>query len=88
MIADQVIQRVEYLHSRGFLHRDLKPDNFLIGLGTRSHYIYLIDFGLAKRFRETTASATGGDEGGGRHIPFRVEKNLTGTARYSSLWTH
>jgi serine/threonine protein kinase len=79
MIADQVIQRVEYFHSRGFLHRDLKPDNFLVGLNSRAHYIHLIDLGLAKRYRDSKTE---------EHIPFRSDKNLTGTARYASLWTH
>lgn len=51
MIADQMIQRIEYIHSRSFLHRDVKPDNFLIGKGKKSHLIHVIDFGLAKRYR-------------------------------------
>jgi casein kinase 1/casein kinase I family protein HRR25 len=52
MLADQMIQRIEYIHSRLFLHRDIKPDNFLIGVGKRQHYVYIIDFGLAKRYRD------------------------------------
>ena len=79
MIADQVILRVEYLHSRGFLHRDIKPDNFLIGTDSRAHYVHLIDLGLAKRFKDSKSD---------QHIQFKTEKSLTGTARYASLWTH
>ena len=62
-----------------FLHRDVKPDNFLIGIGKKQHLIYAIDFGLAKRFKDPKT---------GLHIPYRDKKNLTGTARYASLNTH
>lgn len=67
------------MHSRHFLHRDIKPDNFLIGIGKKQHYVYIIDFGLAKRFRDPKT---------GEHIPYRDGKNLTGTARYASVNTH
>ncbi|GLJ27049.1 hypothetical protein SUGI_0530370 [Cryptomeria japonica] len=48
MLADQMINRVEFVYSKCFLHKDLKPDNFLMGLGRRANQVYIIDFGLAK----------------------------------------
>ncbi|XP_031477219.1 casein kinase 1-like protein 3 [Nymphaea colorata] len=79
MLADQMITRIEYMHSKGFLHRDIKPDNFLMGLGKKANQVYIIDFGLAKRYRDSASN---------RHIPYRENKNLTGTARYASCNTH
>ncbi|WCJ39485.1 casein kinase 1 [Euphorbia peplus] len=79
MLADQMINRVEFVHSKSFLHRDIKPDNFLMGLGKRATQVYVIDFGLAKKYRDTSTH---------HHIPYRENKNLTGTARYASMNTH
>ncbi len=79
MLADGMISRLEYMHSRHFIHRDVKPDNFLMGLGKKMHIVYLIDYGLAKKYRDSKTLA---------HIPHRADKNLTGTARYASVNTH
>ncbi|PKA56446.1 Casein kinase I isoform delta-like [Apostasia shenzhenica] len=79
MLADQMINRVEYVHGKSFLHRDIKPDNFLMGLGRRANQVYIIDFGLAKKYRDSSTH---------QHIPYRENKNLTGTARYASMNTH
>ncbi|KAJ7531141.1 hypothetical protein O6H91_14G033800 [Diphasiastrum complanatum] len=79
MLVDQLINRVEYVHSKSFIHRDIKPDNFLMGLGRRANQVYIIDFGLAKKYRDLATH---------QHIPYRENKNLTGTARYASINTH
>lgn len=50
MIAEQMLDRIEFLHSRQFIHRDMKPDNFLIGRGKNNWKIYMIDFGLSKKY--------------------------------------
>jgi len=79
MLADQMLHRLEYMHSRSYIHRDVKPDNFLIGTGARKHVCHIIDFGLAKKYQDPRS---------GRHIPYLEGKNLTGTARYASINTH
>lgn len=79
LLADQLLKRLEAFHARNFVHRDIKPENFLVGLGDRKHLVHLIDFGLAKRFYDARSR---------RHIPYREDKSLTGTARYASLWAH
>ncbi|VDO03465.1 unnamed protein product [Rodentolepis nana] len=78
MLADQMLARVEFFHKRCFVHRDIKPDNFLMGIGRHCNKLYIIDYGLAKRYCTYR----------GRHIEYRDDKNLTGTARYASINAH
>eukprot|EP01016_Furgasonia_blochmanni_P009126 TRINITY_DN13778_c0_g1_i3.p1 TRINITY_DN13778_c0_g1~~TRINITY_DN13778_c0_g1_i3.p1 ORF type:complete len:424 (-),score=94.25 TRINITY_DN13778_c0_g1_i3:169-1440(-) len=79
MLADRMLSDLEYVHFKNYIHRDIKPDNFLIGMGKKSHMVYLIDFGLSKRYKDQRTN---------QHIPYRENKQLTGTARYASINTH
>lgn len=76
MVAEQLIRRVEYLHSKGIIHRDIKPENFMWGINGKIHHLYMIDFGLSKRYYDKV------------HIAFRSKLSLTGTARYASINAH
>ena len=76
MLGIQMVDRIEYIHSRKIIHRDIKPDNFVIGRGNRSHIVYILDFGLSKKYWSTRQN---------KHIQFCRNKKLTGTARYASI---
>ncbi len=79
MLADQMVARVEYVHSKNFIHRDMKPDNFLMGPVKDEGKCFLVDYGLAKKYKDSRT---------GEHIPYRDHKSMTGTARYASMNTH
>ena len=64
-IGYQMIERIEYVHSKGYIHRDIKPGNFVLGKGEKKKIIYIIDFGLSKRYI---------DKNTGKHIPYKEGK--------------
>lgn len=76
LVALQAITRIEYLHSKGFVHRDIKPENFLFGAREKQCHLYIIDYGLSKRYFTH------------KHADLKTGLNLTGTARYASINAH
>ena len=74
MFAIQALERLEYIHSKNYLHRDIKPGNFLIGNPDKSQ-IYLIDFGNARKYRSSRT---------GKHIPFAKNCKMYGTMIFLS----
>ena len=78
LIGLEMLKMIKFIHSRGVLHRDIKPDNFLIGRKQNISKVYMIDFGLAKKFLGKEKE----------HIAYKDNKGLTGTARDASINTH
>uniref|UniRef100_A0A6B2LBQ9 non-specific serine/threonine protein kinase n=1 Tax=Arcella intermedia TaxID=1963864 RepID=A0A6B2LBQ9_9EUKA len=78
MLAIKMITTVEHLHSKGYLHRDIKPGNFVMGRGVNGNEIYLIDYGLASAYIDHN----------NQHIPYNTNARFHGTDKYASVNTH
>lgn len=76
MLGIQMVRRIQWVHHKNIVHRDIKPDNFVMGLNDKSHIVHILDFGLSKKYYSAQ---------NGKHIKFKVHKKLTGTARYASI---
>ena len=76
LLAYQMITVLNYIHDRHIIHRDIKPDNFVMGLKKDNGTLYLLDFGLAKKYRSSKTL---------EQYPYIKKKKLTGTARYASI---
>ncbi|KAG2102491.1 kinase-like domain-containing protein [Suillus discolor] len=78
-IGDQLLSRLEYIHSHNYVHGDIKPQNVLVGLRNLRHTTFIIDFGITKTYWNTTTSD---------HVPFRHGRRLSGTPAFASINTH
>jgi casein kinase 1 len=72
------ISRLEFMHSRGVLHRDIQLGNCVIGLEPKHETIYMIDFGFAKRYLDNRQ----------KHIANRAERSFVGNYYFSSVNVH
>ena len=78
LIGIQMVERIRTLHQHLLVHRDIKPDNFVFGLGNKKTKLYLIDFGFTRRYTNDN----------GIHIPFKENCSLLGTPNFVSLNVH
>ena len=78
LLTIEILKCIEDLHEKNFLHKDIKPENFVIGIEEKSNQLYMLDFGLSKKYRDGLYD----------HIPYREKRMLTGTARYASINSH
>ena len=77
LLAEQIITLLKHVHDAEYIHRDIKPNNFLIGTDHSKKQVFITDFGLSKRYINN-----------GHHIPFKDKRSLIGTARYASINMH
>lgn len=80
VLAIQTLRILKEVHAKGIIHRDVKPDNLMVGMASKANTVYLVDFGLSKFFVHPRTNT---------HIPYRDDKTtVTGTPRYASINTH
>ena len=79
VLGIEMVKRIQSIHQKYYIHRDIKPDNFMTGRGENEKNIYIIDFGLAKKYYSVSKA---------QHIKFCTGKHLIGTARYCARNAH
>ena len=77
-IGIYIIQILKSIHEKGLIHRDIKPNNFLFGTGDNQNKLYLIDYGMCKKYVTNT----------GDHILPKNINNILGSLNYCSINNH
>lgn len=80
MLGDQLISRIQYVHSKNIIHRDIKPENLLMGIGKHGNHVYVTDLGISTEYRAATTDSDAAQQY--KNLP------LIGTARFASINAH
>ncbi|KAI6017920.1 putative casein kinase 1 [Pisolithus marmoratus] len=78
-LADQLISCLQYIHSHGYIHGNIKLQNILWGLGNETQIIFIVDFRIARKYHDMKT---------GNHIPFHCTHSLTGSPAFTSINNH
>ncbi|KIJ65309.1 hypothetical protein HYDPIDRAFT_62856, partial [Hydnomerulius pinastri MD-312] len=78
-LGDQLLSRLQYIYSQGYIHGNIKPQNILMGVSDQSLTMFIVDFGTAKWYRDSDTRG---------HIPFCHTSHLTGMPAFTSINSH
>jgi len=80
LLVDQMLSIIEFFHKKQYLHRDVKPDNFLMGVGNKANQVFVIDLGLTKKIQRQRFSVG--------QIGCQLVHPMVGTVRYAGIHAH
>merc|ERR1719188_1198184 len=80
LVAKQILHRIEYLHSKGIVYRDVTPRNFVFGLDRKVHHLHLVDFGLSRAYWTNGLP--------GRHVMQKTGTDIIGAMSFMSINAH